>query len=829
MLSSILLPVLGFVLPGETPKPRVVTEPSAVALGTQVQLSAVDATGSVYDPDLYQFLWTASGVELVDGSSWSDPSPRVVVTQARPFEAELYMVEKSSGEIGKGAASVGLLLESAALHGRPTKWHPLELWFPGPACSMFDDAPNPFLDGRLDVTFTRPDKSEVVVPGFFDGDGFGGPAGNVWKVRLSPDAEGVWNYRASFRFGADIAVAADGSQGTPTAPDGATGSFVVAPRDASAPGFLKHGRLEYVGEHYRRFADGPYWIKSGTDSPENLLGFAGFAAVEKAPGSKGVLHRYEPHADDWTLDDPELPLAGSDGGDPSVSRNLIGALNYLSSVGVNAIYCLPMNLGGDGQDVAPFVGYTKTAYDKTHYHLGRLHQWEAVFRHAQELGIQIQFVLAETEYENETWLDDGALGLERKLLYRELVARFGHHLAIKWNLSEENDFSVALLEQKADWLGSLDPWGHGVAVHNKPSDVFNLNDALLGKPQFQHTSIQYAPGQAGLIVEQWRANSAAAGQPWILDLDENNPAHLGAQPDNAEELRKQVLYDVYFSGGQLEWYLGGQPLPIGGDLDLEDFRTREEHWVQTANARRILETLPFHRMQPMDGLVFGETNVEGGAEVFAEPGRAYAVYLPSAASEYTQIDLSNTAGSFEAAWYDPRLGTIAGEPHWISGGSWHFIGEPPSDNDQDWVFLLRRPEFWSATNFISLNDGVTTEVEFEAPIGLAGQPFVTLGNLSGFDPTLVGTLLLPLIPDEYTLITVDSSGAASLKPVHDEFDADGRFVGTLTVPPLMHSVLVGHSFTFVWAAGSIEPLPGFPASPGFPIHVSAPLEFLLVP
>ena len=46
------------------------------------------------------------GVELVDGSSWSDPSPRVVVTQARPFEAELYMVEKSSGEIGKGAASV---------------------------------------------------------------------------------------------------------------------------------------------------------------------------------------------------------------------------------------------------------------------------------------------------------------------------------------------------------------------------------------------------------------------------------------------------------------------------------------------------------------------------------------------------------------------------------------------------------------------------------------------------------------------------------------------------------------------------------------------------
>ena len=35
-------------------------------------------------------------------------------------------------------------------------------------------------------------------------------------------------------------------------------------------------------------------------------------------------------------------------------------------------------------------------------------------------------------------LDGGAVGVERRLYYRELVARFGHELALNWNLGEEN-------------------------------------------------------------------------------------------------------------------------------------------------------------------------------------------------------------------------------------------------------------------------------------------------------------------------------------------------------------------------------------------------------
>jgi hypothetical protein len=69
--------------------------------------------------------------------------------------------------------------------------------------------------------------------------------------------------------------------GKTTAFDGANGTFTVANRDAKAPGFLKWGRLEYVGKHYLKFRDGPYWIKGGTDSPENFFAYDGFDNTAK--------------------------------------------------------------------------------------------------------------------------------------------------------------------------------------------------------------------------------------------------------------------------------------------------------------------------------------------------------------------------------------------------------------------------------------------------------------------------------------------------------------------------------------------------------------------
>jgi hypothetical protein len=84
------------------------------------------------------------------------------------------------------------------IDGQPVVWHPLTFTFAGPEAAETDDAPNPFLDLRLQVEFMRPGREPYVVPGFFDGDGAGRPGGNAWCVRFSPDAPGTWHYAARF-------------------------------------------------------------------------------------------------------------------------------------------------------------------------------------------------------------------------------------------------------------------------------------------------------------------------------------------------------------------------------------------------------------------------------------------------------------------------------------------------------------------------------------------------------------------------------------------------------------------------------------------------------
>ena len=611
---------------------------------------------------------------------------------------ELRAVETPSGRTEVDSTPQPPVVEAKPSGRRllTSAWHPLTLDFEGPVADEADESPNPFLDYRLEVVFKSPDGRTFNVPGFFDGDGEGGPKGNVWRARFSPSSvpsdvasEGpaTWSFSATMRSGPGIAVAEDKRAGELIGIEPSDGEFDVSPRDPDAPGFLKFGRLEYVGDHYLQFADGPYWIKGGTDSPENFMGYAGFDnTVDQGGIVSGFTHRYPSHVADWRPGDPEFESAesGVDG------KGIIGALNYLSSAGVNSIYFLPMNLGGDGQETFPFLGASGSAYDNTHYDVSKLAQWNTVFEHAQRQGIALHFVLSETETANERWLDNGALGVERILFYRELVARFGHLLAIKWNLGEENDSSPEMLRAQADVLLALDWAAHPIAVHTHPNR-FDTYEALLGDSRFSATSIQYAPNRAEMHVTAWRRRSAEADHRWVLDMDENNPAGSGLTDSNADDLRKRVLYDVLFAGGNIEWYAGYHDLPLGGDMRLEDFRTREPMWRMMYTARRFMQDhLPFWRMSPDRDLLDKEPGALGGAPVLALRGEVYAIYLPEAGRE-ARLDLTDTpAIPLRVRWFNPLTGAFSPTESTIIGGSETDLGAPPTRFDEDWIVLIER-------------------------------------------------------------------------------------------------------------------------------------------
>lgn len=579
--------------------------------------------------------------------------------------------------------SVASMATAADVRGRLAKWHPLELDFQGPLAAETDNSPNPFLDYRLTVELTSPTGQITQVPGFFAGDGQGNGRGTTWRIRFSADEVGQWAYSATMHAGNNVAINLDTQSGGKVALQGASGSFSIEPAPSDAPEFLRQGRLEHVGSHYLKFRDGPYWIKGGTDSPENLLGFSGIDGTFDQGGiDAGFLHDFAAHRNDWRESDPLFSHA-STGAD---SRGLIGALNYLGDQGVNSVYFLPMNLGGDGQETYPYVGAEKNRFNKTHYDISKLHQWNLVLNHAQEQGVALNVVLSETEEANERWMDEGALGVERKLFFRELVARFGYLLAVKWNLGEENDFPRVELDKHADYLQAIDWSGKPIAVHTHINQFYRYGE-IVGDTRYEATSIQFDPEFAGQFVEQWRSRSAATGHPWVIDMDENTD---GLAPADVDERRKQIMYDVFFSGGNLEWYFGYSPLPLGSDVTAGDFRQREVMWRQMRYAREMMQSeLPFWRMQPADSLIEGDSDAFGGAEVFTLTNEAYAVYLP-AANGNEVLNLRDTTAHFQQRWFNPLTGEFTGVDDTIPASSSRRLGSPPSRPGEDWVVLVTR-------------------------------------------------------------------------------------------------------------------------------------------
>ena len=361
------------------------------------------------------------------------------------------------------------------------QWETVTLAFEGPDTSENSD-PNPFTDYRLLVRFSQGEKTETI-RGFYAADGnaaeTSADGGNIWKVRFAPDSPGKWRYEAALRRGEQISISDDPNTGELVSLPSASGSFRVKAGAQKGKSFRAHGRLIADNGYFRFKASGKYWLKGGADSPENFLGYADFDGTykgkleardgEATPDAQ--LHAYAAHVQDWKPGNPTW----KDG----KGKGIVGAINYLSSTGMNAVYFLTLNILGDGRDVWPYAN----SDDHTRFDCSKLDQWEIVFQHMQDQGVLLHLVTQETE--NELLLDNGETGPLRKLYYSELIARFGHHLGLVWNLGEENgpaEFSpngqtTAQRKAMAAFLKSRDPYNHPVVLHTHAHST--LKDELL--------------------------------------------------------------------------------------------------------------------------------------------------------------------------------------------------------------------------------------------------------------------------------------------------------------------------------------------------------------
>ncbi|WP_373942120.1 hypothetical protein OEG92_01790 [Polaribacter sejongensis] len=497
--------------------------------------------------------------------------------------------------------------------------------------------------------------------------------GVVWQVRFMPNKTGKWTYKVSFKKGNEIAINDDEKAGESVGFDNEIGSFVIKESQSST-----EGRLVYKNERYLYYSESnkPF-LKGGTDSPENFLAFYEF---DETPAS----HKYLPHSKDWNQGDPTWQNGKG--------KNIIGALNYLASKGMNSVYFLTMNVQGDGDDVWPWT----TKNEQTRFDTSKLDQWEIVFDHMDNLGLMLHIVTQETE--NELLLDIGELKTQRKLYYRELIARFAHHLAITWNLGEENGpvhwspkgQNDADRKAMAKYIKTHDPYHNFVTLHthSMPIEQDLYLEPLLGFEFLDGPSMQTnSPDSIHNITKKWIKESQLTRKNWVVSQDEIGPAEIGAKPDADDpehnDIRHKVLWGNLMAGGAgVEWYFGYKF--AHNDLNCEDWRSRDIVWNQTKHALDFFNKyLPFNKMHSADDLTDNPDDY-----VFAKNDEIYAIYLPEV--KETKINLFGSTKRYVVKWYNPRTRgeLVNGSVKKISGGSEKSIGFPPN-KDKDWVALIK--------------------------------------------------------------------------------------------------------------------------------------------
>ena len=582
------------------------------------------------------------------------------------------------------------------ISGEQKVWNNITFTFTGPLTSEYDTL-NPFTDYRMNVLFTK-GKEQFTIPGYFAADGNASEtsarSGDKWRVHFTPPSDGEWHYSVSFVKGINAAIINEPDYGIKCFIDGTEGSFSVGINDKSYPDLRDRGRLQYTGERYLKFTgSNEYFIKGGTDSPENFLAYREFdgtyyggsntTRTGEATPNNGM-HLYEPHIGDWKEGDPQWKNGKGKG--------IIGALNYLSSKGMNSFYFLTLNILGDGEDVWPYTDRN----ERYRFDCSKLDQWEILFTHADKLGLMLHIVLQETE--NETLLDCGYLDVQRKLYLRELIARFSHHLAITWNLGEEHNpagFSpygqtYEDTKKMADFIRATDPYNNFIAIHTHSDPEQRKKDmsAYLGFTNIEGPSIQ--SGDVTLVHEDakyWINESQKRNHQWVVCIDEIGQHWKGALPDAIDPAHDTIRYNVLWGnlmagGAGVEWYFGY--MYPHSDLSCEDWRSRDKLWDQTKIALGFFHKyLPFSEMKSADELIKDKT-----AYCFAKEGEIYAVYLPL--GKETGITLPD--GRYNVHWFNPRTGgdLIQGSVELITGRGVVLTGQPPVDDGKDWVCLIRR-------------------------------------------------------------------------------------------------------------------------------------------
>lgn len=676
--------------------------------------------------------------------------------------------------------------EEVVIKGDVPVFHHFTVDVAGPEASVSAGV-NPFSDYLLEVDFVHAKTNEsATVQGYFAADGDAGESGategSVWRCVFTPWVVGEWAWTVRFKAGKDVAVGKKG--GKAVAPDGKTGDFKVGTKPA---GISKRdgrgkGRLRYVGKRYLRFEGSKEWFLSGgTDSPEGLLNYEEFSNTKN-----GRTRDWKRHVKDWKSGDPTW----QDG----KGKGIIGVVNYLSSLGLNSVsFLLFSHLGSDGGVFGTVggVGEVKDRYD-----VEKLEQWRVVFDHMEKKGLMMQLKLSEVQAVK--YWDDGKLGRQRKLYYREMIARFGHYNAIQWNLGEElgnekepdektgTDYRIEpeQIREYGDYIASIDAMEHPIALHTWPTEpikkeFYGAVIADKGATAINAFSLQ---GQSEIIryyleTKGWVDKSEAAGVPKVVTNDEQGPYQSGIASDERDishfENRTGVLWPPVFAGGAGHQTYFGFSFP-NSDIDVEDMRSYEGWFKQVVV---MLDFFPENKV-PFQDMVATEELTSNGMYTFYKPGDMYLVQVVSRYATSLDLTKDSSSSGYAISWFDAAKGGApkAGSVDCAPAGGWAALGTPPGGDweKRDWIAILKKDASCKEAKgvkcggaFVRVDGGstespLTANVEFTL-VDKSGKPLkagTTIKTETGLCKCGVAQDGAEVMAQEKTRLTLRTEGGA---------------------------------------------------------------------
>lgn len=481
------------------------------------------------------------------------------------------------------SALVGLICVAGAAEVSVPRWQPQDFPFAAKV-----QAANPFTV-PFSAVVKGPDGKEMLVPGFFDGQG-------IWKIRVAPTAEGAWSLT---------------TKSTVPELNGRTGSFVCVKN----PNPQVHGVLRVDKEHPHHFIfdDGSRFFMQGYEYDWLWaldMDKAGVPTVEK---SLDIIAR---HGFNYII-------LNSYAYDCSWRKGKTGPDDF----GPAALY------PWEGDNAQPVHSRMNLAYWQ-HYDL--------VMAALLTRGFEAH-MLVKVYNKAVNWPAHGSA--EEKLFFDWLIARYGAFPNLIWDFSKEahNEKDLAYKQNWLKYIRANDPYRHLTTVHDddKANDSGAYDDCTDFRTDQQHSKYH----EVVLRQRERRAWPVAN-----VESDyEHGPGGLEDKTYRVVHTPEQTLrtaWEIAMAGGYIAYYYTYTAWDVIHPLDVPPGYAYFKHFGDFFRATH------YWRLQAADALVSeGWCLADAGREyvVFLKEAKPFKLEIKGAAKPLRAAWFNPHTGKFTEA------------------------------------------------------------------------------------------------------------------------------------------------------------------------------------